>query len=188
MIGIIGGCHEQQDYEDWLRHNNLEYTVITSKEELRDINFAVFCGGADLEKKPYRDYWEKIAYNECKKLGIPMLCICRGMQLSAMMEGAEIVDIPEELNESHKIDEEKKSRWHKITLTDGREFEVNSRHHQRVFYLPFLYHTMGYDENGIPEYAEENNALLVQCHPEKQEMWETEFDKLVINFIKKFEK
>lgn len=183
MIGIISGCKEQQHYIDWLNHYGIKYSVIEYTSQLDDVDIALFCGGADIGKNKSRDLFETSAYKTCKMNGIPVVGICRGMQLICMLEGAQIVDLPETLNESHVVDEHKNSKWHNITLTNGESFRVNSRHHQRVFFLPIMFHTIGFDGD-VPEYAEADDMMLVQCHPEKTEMWGNELSEKVIDFIK----
>ena len=151
MIGIVNGCREQKNYEKWLTHFGLSYIIVDDEKKLENISCAVFCGGADFGKRPERDLFEKNIYLQCKLKEIPVIGICRGMQLVCMLEGSQIVDLADHQSEYHCADENKKSRWHNISFTNGDSFRVNSRHHQRVLVLPNLFHTIGYDEYKIPE-------------------------------------
>ena len=188
IVGIADNCKEVKDYEKWLDHFGFkDRRIVFSKNDVQHCDVVILCGGADLGKDKKRDSLDKAIYDECKKTKTRLLGICRGMQLAILKEGGQVVDLEDSLVNDHKV-ANGKSMFHEIELSDGRKYNVNSRHHQRAFTLPFLYHTIGFSKDGVPEYAEEDNILLVQCHPEKEEMWETEFQEVVLDFLRKSEK
>lgn len=125
---------------------------VTHNEEEAD--FALFTGGSDIDPKfynqrklkgtytfPERDIAEKKAFDFFKSRGIPMIGICRGLQLLNALSGGDMwQDI------AHH-------GGHFITLDDGSELHVNSLHHQLV--MPYNmpkdeYIVLGVCTNGSP--------------------------------------
>ena len=192
MIGITDGCKEIEAYLKWLDHFGFEqpYRILSllSPSSVKDCSVVILPGGCDIGKNETRDINDFKIYEACKKYKVPVLGICRGMQVAVKAEGGQIVDITDVMQYNNHKSDDKTSRWNVIELTNGERYVVNSRHHQRVFALPILYHTMGFSKDGIPEYAEEDDKLLVQCHPELPEMWDTRFEKVVIDFLSRYEK
>lgn len=150
-----------------------------------DINPAMY-GEPSLEDRAYyndtRDTIEKKWYFYAKANKIPMVGICRGMQLFTAMQGGTLLQ---------HIDGHATGKGHKITTKDHKNLMVNSLHHQVcVPYLPngkAISHVMLawsnegdnwkgtertntlFNEMGcVPEaiWYPEINALGVQFHPE----------------------
>lgn len=104
----------------------------------KNFKLVAFCGGADISPSLYgeelypggykhginlqRDAIEVTCFTIAQKYNIPMFGMCRGMQFfSAMLGGGLIQD-----TEGHA------GPKHLVQTTDGKEFEVNSYHHQMV--------------------------------------------------------
>lgn len=190
-IGIVNVDFDSiETYKKWLKNFGFTDVISIGSDaaiSMYEPDLLIFKDGPEIGKKAILDKKERECYNKARKNNIPILGIGRGMLYIAYLNGAQIADIKEEYIKEHKKPHDK-TIWHKITLSDGREFDVISNHSKQVFYLPFLYHTVGFDVHGIPEYAEENDILLVQCRADNNDMWDTPFEKLVIDFISKFEK
>ena len=115
---------------------------------------------------------------------MPVLAICRGMQLLNVAFGGRLIqDLPHHRTES--IDGQRVSNTHLIYLAPGSKaaavigaagfFRVNSRHHQGLREAqrsPRLMATAYSVEDGIIEGLEspEHSWVIgVQCHPERQD-------------------
>jgi putative glutamine amidotransferase len=94
---------------------------------------------------PQRDRWEIALYRDARRRSLPILGICRGIQLMAVAEGGSLYqDIEAEHGSSvghfpaellmerlhHRIDIEADSLLHRIC--GSRSMAVNSIHHQAV--------------------------------------------------------
>jgi len=128
-----------------------------------------------------RDLIEIEAAKEAKRSGIPLLGICRGIQLIAVAFGGTLhQDISEELPGSldHSQKAPKRINTHKVKLkTKSRLFEIlqeeiiwiNSNHHQAIKVLPPGFVATATSSDGIIEAIEdpcERFLIGVQWHPE----------------------
>ncbi len=180
------------------------------EEVMEGINCVVFPGGVDLSPSLYykeqdwhgvesdnvyyaeRDVSDYILMDYCLENDIPVLAICRGMQLLSVVSGAEIAqDIPtwfEEMgvayNDEHRDPELKDFTAHGVEVsgedsllyqvTGKRTLEnVPSWHHQTVSGVEGtrLIVTGTTDTNGVPiieavERRDKRFCLGVQFHPE----------------------
>ncbi len=170
------------------------------KEYIDLVDALVLSGGEDVAPASYgedkvielenintdRDKWEFSLFKEAYKAKIPILGICRGMQLiNVSLGGSLYQDIEQQLNckfshlpldskrrenleyVSHKIDILKDTRLNKILSAD--HLNVNSHHHQAIKEIAESLNIAAKSECGIVE-AVENKAetflMGVQWHPE----------------------
>lgn len=153
-------------------------------------------GGADVAPELYgepphpklgavdsaRDAWEIALVAEARRLELPVLAICRGIQiLNVALGGALIQDIPSQYDTSidHYPAASRESRTHEVTLTGGsraaravgtEHLSVNSLHHQSVSRVAESLVVTGRAPDGIVEALESRDgwwALAVQWHPEE---------------------
>ena len=180
------------------------------EEVMEGINCVVFPGGVDLSPTLYydeqewhgvesdnvyyaeRDVSDYILMDYCLENDIPVLAICRGMQLLSVVSGAEIAqDIPtwfEEMgavcNDEHRDPELKDYTTHRVDVSPGDSLlyqvtgktvleNVPSWHHQAVSNVEGtrLTVTGTTDTNGVPiieavERKDKSFCLGVQFHPE----------------------
>lgn len=180
------------------------------EEVMEGINCVVFPGGVDLSPSLYyeeqewhgvesdnvyyaeRDVSDYLLMSYCLEKDIPVLAICRGMQLLSVVSGAEIAqDIPtwfEELdaayNDEHRDPELKDFTTHQVEVSPGDSLlyqvtgktvleNVPSWHHQAVSDIEGtrLTVTGTTDTNGVllievVERRDKNFCLGVQFHPE----------------------
>lgn len=130
----------------------------------------------------YRDTLEFELIKYAIKKEIPILGICRGLQiLNVALGGSLIVDIPNEVNKYtvHQIDSG--DAYHTIRISENsvinnltglREYEVNSNHHQAIDKLSDQLVATAYTADNIVEaveYKDKNKPFLlaVQWHPER---------------------
>jgi|694.fasta_scaffold16082_13 putative glutamine amidotransferase len=181
----IAPAHEKETplYVNWLEKRGLECKVLSRGETLENYSALVLCGGADIGKRPERDNaeleWFKQAYNK-----IPVLGICRGMQLANVALGGSLVeDIPLNENIEHRA-KENKSQYHEVLLITEETITVNSRHHQAVEKVGMGLEVAGTSPDGTIEVLLGNNSLFVQWHPEREEIFDTEAEQICSEWLK----
>jgi putative glutamine amidotransferase len=186
-------------YVDALRRAGGEPFAIQRVEELADADGLVLTGGGDVDPARYgqrphpclgsvdkaRDELELELAREALRLDVPILAICRGLQVLVVASGGTLwQDLPSQLpgNVGHGRGAGKTGSpgraMHCVRLRAGSlagdaagalEFEVNSSHHQaaQVVCAPLL--ISGWAPDGIVEAVEIPGAhfvLGVQWHPE----------------------
>lgn len=189
-IHFTTGLKREDNYLiEWLNINNINFKKSKEKAEVlilsggSDINPAIY--GHPAHKSThfsvYRDEEEIEAYYDAINKGIPVIGICRGMQLLSALNGASLIqDVDNHSGPNHKI---------KVFDENNNQliFNVNSLHHQMVnpFNLPDSdYEILGYSENIATYYTDGYNKNVemplepeiiyfpktkcfgIQCHPE----------------------
>lgn len=165
-----------------------------AKELLPIIDGLVLTGGGDItpaflgeppkrglgECLPERDQSELFLARFAMDEDIPLLGICRGIQVLAVAAGGKIFqDIPSEYPSAlaHNQTAPREYPWHEVEILESRlgeilgapKISVNSLHHQAVSTVPkgFLVNAVATD--GIIEGIEKKGAAFcigVQWHPE----------------------
>lgn len=193
MVGIIPP-KSKKELEDYINFSNSffnEYKIIKNINDITvDVKLLIFCGGADINLNKDRDLFESNIFFQFYKK-IPILGICRGMQLiNVLLGGTLIKDINEDIikHTTNKLVNEKsssiKSSFHKIYTTDKKILKVNSRHHQAVDRLGEELVLYAYSIDKIPEIVYSNDLILCQFHPEKKESRKFESTRLIIEMCK----
>ena len=124
-----------------------------------------------------RDQLEAPLINKAVKRGVPVLGVCRGMQLLNVVMGGtlhqEIADIYEDVSHPYTVLPYKTIMVHKKSLLErlvGKsKIRVNAMHHQAVNKVAAGLSVVAEDKHGIIEAIEfQNNcfAIGVQWHPE----------------------
>ncbi|MGC4035596.1 MAG: gamma-glutamyl-gamma-aminobutyrate hydrolase family protein [Chitinophagaceae bacterium] len=198
--------HKHHNYVNWLKgandNNSIEVIVFSTEknnvDELNDCDGLVLSGGIDSNPKYYngkedypdkpsggwndaRDEMEFSLYRSALKKGIPVLAICRGLQLVNIFHGGTLIQDLGELNKSHRAEKENDKRHvvsvfkdtllHEITGEDRGE--VNSAHHQSINQTANDLMINCRAEDGTMEGAEWKDKggkpflLCVQWHPER---------------------
>jgi len=178
-----------QDYIDWLSLH-FSISVLEPGEDLEPYQGLVLTGGADIGKNQERDRIEKIYLDRALCLGIPVLGICRGMQLVNVYLGGTLIEDIEETLCNHGLDREllategmristMPSSFHDVFF-ENTVIKVNSRHHQAIDKLADSLLATGVAADGIIEIAENDQFILVQWHPERPEVRNDICSKMVI--------
>lgn len=131
-----------------------------------------------------RDAWEISLVREARRRALPVLAICRGVQiLNVALGGTLIQDIPSEISHSpfsHDPDEPRDRRTHPVSvLSDSRtaaaigvtSLEVNSVHHQAIQRAAAELRIVATAPDGVIEAVESAPdsawwCVGVQWHPE----------------------
>lgn len=119
-----------------------------------------------------RDLFEVGMFTQAKKLGLPMIGICRGAQLLCALSGGKLVQ---------HVDMHGRDHW--VTDYKGDEYKVTSTHHQMMYPKDVKHHIIAstnvakiyLGENEQPIHMEEDpeivwfpetKSLAIQGHPE----------------------
>lgn len=225
LIGITA-AHCAEELKTFPRHFYVEsiqkaggipfiLPPIQTQEEAGDVlgflNGLVLSGGGDitpvyLKEDPLRGIGECIPERDLSEIlltqlalqqNMPLLGICRGIQVLAVAAGGRIYqDIPSQcpIALQHKQTAPRQYPWHEVEIMEGSRLygllqkmriNVNSLHHQAVQEVPpgFILNALAPD--GIIEGIEKSDAkfcLGVQWHPESMET-ETHSRSLFRGFV-----
>jgi putative glutamine amidotransferase len=227
LIGITN-CRKLEDYRQAVLHVGAEVRVLEPSAEtsdaLAEIDGLLLTGGEDVdpalfgeaphptvvEVDPQRDAFELALTRTARARGLPILAICRGIQVLNVAAGGTLVqDIPTQITGAvehrlavpphqsydlaHEVWMDKDSLLARLMsdrLGSVDTVEVNSRHHQAVKQVAPGFDISATAPDGVIEAIEDPKAtfcLGVQWHPEN--FWRTgEFRALFEGFVEASEK
>ena len=230
LIGIIPSCdYENGAYSYTVREINIaavadaggQPLVLPYRREEKDLEAVLklldglyFTGGCDILPEyfgesprpglgalcPARDEFEIRVYRLAARRGMPMLGVCRGMQIINVAAGGTVYqDLTSQLPEagSHKPQGlDRALPYHKVSLAaDSRlaglfpgknELFVNSFHHESVWQVAPGFTATAWAPDGVIEAMESTGpafCLAVQWHPEDMYRSAPEFGRLYQTFI-----
>ena len=198
-------CSRDEDYLQSLDAVGLSVRAVEPTGDiaaaLHGADGIVLAGGPDVDPALYgetlhptcslagdiRDAFEIAVARRCLREGLPLLAICRGMQvLNVAAEGSLIQDLPSQVPIAlpHAVDESFTTVAHGIEVIDGTHLaravaaglptQVNSRHHQAVKVIGQGLAVSAYATDGIVEAIEAPElpfCVGVQWHPDN--FWRT---------------
>ncbi len=202
-ITYTGSEAKHRNYADWLRLDDQVETVCLSAradnlQAVDEADAVVFSGGVDAHPsnygstvtdypnapadfQPERDAFETAVFLRARQRGLPVLAICRGMQLVNCILGGDLVqDLGPEANGKHR-NSETDEQHDVIILRNTLLFEIcgstlapaNSAHHQCVHRLGKGLMMNAVSADGVVEgweWADKKDQpflLGVQWHPER---------------------
>lgn len=203
-VTYTGKEDKQQAYLDWLRsfEPGCELRVVADGRDdssvIDSVDGLVLTGGGDVDPAFYggdhdsvllksvdrqRDEFEMSVLEKALSRRIPVLGICRGLQLVNVFFGGTLyIDLPSSGFQQHSPSREIPDRRHHIHVVDGSLLldvagvpsgEVNSFHHQGAEKTGTGLTVSSLSDDGVIESLERENAkgesvvLLVQWHPER---------------------
>ncbi len=211
-IGITD-CEKFDNYKVWFEAEpGVKVIRLSQKEnnaaDVQKCDGVVLSGGEDVHPKLYnkpeylndchvndkRDTFEWKVLERVQQVNLPLLGICRGLQIANVFFGGTLIpDIPKAGKPDHsKLPHQ--DRYHDVTVnadsllfkvTTAMHGEVNSSHHQTVDKLGEGLIANSFSPDGIVEGIERKNPsgkpflLLVQWHPERMTNPESVFSKNV---------
>ncbi len=149
-VGIVGRKKETQTYENFLTTLGIMHITSLSLGDLFSCDSFLFPGGGDITPELFGesnrgsrnidtelDILQLQAFHYALKKQLPILGICKGMQLINVALGGTII---QELETSHLHTSQKSDVYHPTVITSnsflhalyGDRIVVNSRHHQAL--------------------------------------------------------
>lgn len=204
-VGISRSESKFDRYLKWLENFNVSYEILDFEnyesgiEKLNDCSGLILTGGVDIYPQMYcdletgetigtynslRDGFELKLIDEARERKIPLLAICRGLQLMNVSCGGSLIFDLEEIGVNHKKISQTEDRRHMIKIFEKtllyeiiglKEIQVNSSHHQAIDRLGEGLAVNAKSDEGIIEgieYSEKKGKpffLGVQWHPERME-------------------
>jgi putative glutamine amidotransferase len=196
-----GNPEKHQFYIDWLKSgsDDIEIVALSAKDnnldELNRCDALVLSGGIDVHPSYYgatgqyegapdkfhqaRDEFEMSAYHAAQEKQMPVLGICRGMQLINVIHKGTMIQNLGELNATHKGEPDKS---HDVNVETGtllfdivgdKRTAINSAHHQAIGKIGEGLKVNALSDEGIAEGIERADPLgkpfllAIQWHPER---------------------
>jgi putative glutamine amidotransferase len=204
-LGITDSRSKSMElYIDWFKGEDVEVIKLdVNSHDYKNCQGILLSGGTDVHPDVYdgdldypnkpdnwdeeRDQYEETVYKYAKVNKIPILAICRGLQLVNVLEGGTMLqDLGDEGNETHRKTEVDKE--HTVTIdsrtmlgdiTGAMSGTVNSAHHQAVDEpgRSLMVNATSNDNviEGL-EFKDKTNKgfmIAVQWHPERMKDKET---------------
>ena len=215
-IGITD-CSKYDKYERWIKSQSVDVIRLSQHENnLRDVEKCdgiILSGGEDVHPRFYnkleyvelcheidetRDEfeWRVLEYTEKNKM--PLLGICRGLQMANVFFGGTLIPHIPAFGKFDHSRTESEDRYHEVRVDPNSQLsqiigtssgEVNSAHHQSADRVAKGLVVNALSADGIVEGMERENGekqpffQLVQWHPERMKDQESAFSK---NIRRKF--
>lgn len=178
------------------RAGGLPILIPTLKQGARDVvaglDALILSGGEDVDPSNYgerihlltrparsaRDRWELDLVRHAINADIPVLGVCRGMQLLNIAFGGTLIQhLPDNVGHDHHMPDKNGFGHHTITLSEdsriagivGTHFRMATHHHQAVRRCGKGVRAVGWADDGTIEAIELTQSKLVlglQGHPE----------------------
>ena len=159
-------------YQPFLIPNKKEFDVSQIAQQLAGV---ILTGGNDLSilggDPPERDELEFSLLKYCFDNSIPVLGICRGMQIGGVFFGAKLVKVKNHVLKPHQIN------WE-----SGRR-TVNSYHNYGFLELPDCFEILAQADDGVIEAFQHKTFPFIglMSHPEREQ----QIDLLDVKLLKK---
>lgn len=205
----IAPCRTRPDYEESIRRAGGDPQVLdrpadSPADVVRRFDAVLLTGGGDVHPSLYgepthpsfsaaeegRDEYEMELVQRAMEADLPVLAICRGLQVLNVARGGTLVqDIPDQLGHevNHRVPDPPSALAHDIEVArgsrladllrerlDGERCAVNSRHHQGPKQLGHGLLSTATAADGVIEAVEDPRrrfCIGVQWHPEN--FWRT---------------
>lgn len=139
---------------------------------LEDLDLLVLSGGETLGTNPDRDVFELALLKEAERAGIPVLGICRGMQIMMSSQGIELVELDSHSGTRHQIKGEFSG-------------EVNSFHNFGVKVDPVGFDAISHaEDHSVEAIRHKTNPWLgIMWHPEREATVNKEHAAKIMNIL-----
>lgn len=215
VIGVTD-CSKYERYRDWIleQHSTVEVKQlkagVSTSDDIKNCKGIVLTGGEDVHPRFYnrpelyeycykddvseeRDDFELSVLKQVEAEGIPLLGICRGLQITNVYFGGTLIpDIPSwgKFNHSkfpdntdryHVVQVDPNSALHRIVLQE--QGQINSNHHQSADRIGNGLVVSALSPDGVVEALEmmgkgsDSFWCLVQWHPERMTDQQSNFAK-----------
>lgn len=220
-IGITDTESSYENYHSWIQESDTNSTIIklspATVHLIGNCKGIILSGGVDTHPSFYnnkrlnyplaprefnmeRDKFELSVFEYSQTNNIPVLAICRGMQLVNIALGGDMIQDIEETNRTDHRKINNKDRIHAITvqknsllhsITQSEYGNVNSAHHQALGNIAEDLKVTAVSHDGVAECIEWKDAtgkpflLGVQWHPERftDELSNSPFSKNIRDYF-----
>lgn len=163
---------------DWLPLPNQGASIVRMVREL-GLNGLILSGGDDLGAYPLRDQTETALLDWAGRERVPVLGICRGMQMMCSYSGGLVgpCDSDDHRGRNHSL------RW----LQGGEEWEVNSFHRFQIQRVPPDYEPLAVAPDGSVEAMQHRDLpwLAIHWHPERPNPDPQRHDRILLDFLER---
>lgn len=214
IIGITD-CEKYPNYERWMQAAGVETIKLgyaqSNFKEISRCNGILLTGGEDVHPRFYnrpeyvslcdddmdeeRDEFELMVLEYSQKNNLPLLGICRGLQIANVYFGGTLIpDLPSFGKFNHSKFKEANDRYHNVAvdensflfrITKEATGEINSAHHQSADHIGEGLVANALSADGVVEGIERKKTegkpflMLVQWHPERMQNQESAFVKSI---------
>jgi putative glutamine amidotransferase len=212
IIGITD-CEKYSNYEKWMQAEGVETIKLgyaqSNFNDIKKCNGILLTGGEDVHPRFYnrpdyvslcdddmdeeRDEFELMVIEHAQQNSLPLLGICRGLQIANVYFGGTLIpDLPTHGKFNHSKFKEGNDRYHQVTVDENSFLfriakessgEINSAHHQSADRIGEGLVANAISVDGVVEGIERKKTegkpflLLVQWHPERMKNQESVFVK-----------
>lgn len=188
-VYAYGTLEKQANYAEALTACGMQPVFSLEVQDAQGCDGLLLCGGGDIEPwrygqedrgsrnfEPLRDEKEFFLVREFMGAGLPILGICRGLQvLNAALGGTLMQDLPTAA--AHAWEESTGDKQHMVEAVPGsfleklygKSFSTNSAHHQGADQIAPILQTAARAGDGVIEAlaCPEKKIYAVQWHPER---------------------
>jgi N5-(cytidine 5'-diphosphoramidyl)-L-glutamine hydrolase len=134
----------------------------------------ILSGGNDIGEMERRDKTELLLLNYAEKKQMPVLGVCRGMQLMAYRAGANLKEVDGHVRTRHAV-----------KFNDGTTREVNSFHQYEILNIIHEYKCVGYSSDGAIEKIVHKRFpwSAIMWHPEREKPFHIKDIKFLQNIF-----
>lgn len=223
-ITKASGSKSYENYRNWILRANPNIEIIdlidmeVSKIDsiVKTVDGLLLSGGPDIDPIHFdkveerdrcsidlrRDSIEITAINSAKQINLPILGICRGLQLLNVVYGGSLfTDIPTDVPNHSNHQQKNGDTYHSINikqnsilkdLVKSDTITVNSSHHQSIDKLAKDFTITSTTPDNVVESIEYNNknhwVFAVQWHPERLEFESSASGKIAFLFLDEVKK
>lgn len=223
-ITKASGSKSYENYKNWILKANpnieivdlIEMEVSKIDSIVKTVDGLLLSGGPDVDPIHFdkveerdkcsidlrRDSIEITAINSAREVNLPILGICRGLQLLNVVYGGSLfTDIPTDVPNHSNHQQKNGDSYHNINikqnsilkeLIQNDTITVNSSHHQSIDKLAKNFTITSSTQDNVVESIEYNNknhwVFAVQWHPERLEFESSASGKIAFLFLDKVKK
>lgn len=150
LVNINNRFQKQPVLDSWLKDISIDGIILS--------------GGNNIGEAPLRDLTEKYLLNIAIRDRIPLLGICRGMQMMGVFDGTKLVKVSNHVKETHSL---------VCNEEEDLPIRVNSYHEYSLHSCPKSYKVIAKSEDGVIE------AISHKKLPWEGWMWHPERDATI---------